>query len=154
MSWMKAALETRSVELGYGGEINDDVIEAMSTADMVRIADQLHGRPPGESSRIAKAAVEALEEKANAHVHSRECYDDAGPGRGGVSLICGEPSQPDTFFPTDFTDEDMEEYERWQADYARQRFDEWVEATSAGDVPCGDQVPEGPADYDDIPFPS
>lgn len=24
------------------------------------------------------------------HIHSRCCHDDAGPGAGGVSLICGK----------------------------------------------------------------
>ena len=31
---------------------------------------------------------------AEPHQHTRDCYDDAGPGAGGVSLICGKTAGP------------------------------------------------------------
>jgi hypothetical protein len=46
-----------------------------------------------EASRVRPAPVSGGSPDAG-HAHTRDCYDDAGPGRGGVSLICnnGEPA--------------------------------------------------------------
>ena len=46
------------------------------------------GRPDSET--LAHASGPGPDGEGT-HQHARDCYDDAGPGRGGVSLICGFP---------------------------------------------------------------
>lgn len=51
------------------------------------------GQPPGTVGHPAGART--LPEDAyglTPHVHTRECYDDPGPGRGRVGLICERPT--------------------------------------------------------------
>lgn len=82
-------------------------LEAMALADLkeqLTEAAQACGIDP--DGMDDGSVIRALSDRARgceepAHVHTRDCYDDAGPGAGGVSLICD--NQPASSYSLDFT---------------------------------------------------
>lgn len=55
----------------------------VESASLYRALDEI------EANVVQRVAAELNAPAPNGHVHTRECFDDAGPGAGGVSMVCG-----------------------------------------------------------------
>ena len=66
-------------------------MEQWSSLNGLLRRDLVYLMPPcADGTRHHALTEKGFKRMRRYHVHSRECYDDSGPGSGGVNLICGK----------------------------------------------------------------